>query len=142
MSTASSESVYREIGPAGKLLLAIRIWRSFALVRWRLRRKPLPEFVDELTRPVREAAPRRHPPIRLSRAVHKSLRIGSVRPRCLVSALVLYRLLREQGDEPELVIGLPSEARDHGAHAWVELRGRDVGPPPGRGEHVEIARYS
>ena len=59
-----------------------------------------------------------------------------------MSALVLYRLLREQGDEPELVIGLPQTAADKDAHAWVELGGVDVGPPPGRGTHEELARFS
>jgi hypothetical protein len=74
--------------------------------------------------------------------VHKTLRIGPYRPRCLTRSLVLFRLLRQQGDPAELVLGLPAVARDHNAHAWVELDGGDVGPPPGKGEHVEIARYS
>jgi hypothetical protein len=79
----------------------------------------------------------------LSYAVDKALRIGPFRPRCLVSALVLYRLLHEQGDEPELVIGLPAAAAsDHRAHAWIEFDGRDVGPSPGRGRHAPLARYS
>ena len=42
---------------------------------------------------------------------------------------------------PELVIGLPREPKDKDAHAWVELHGMDVGPPPGRGLHEELARY-
>ena len=36
---------------------------------------------------------------------------------------------------------LPGEARDQTAHAWVELNGRDVGPPPGRNGHAELARF-
>jgi Transglutaminase-like superfamily len=60
----------------------------------------------------------------------------------LINALVLYRLLREQGDPVELVIGLPEQAADERAHAWVELEGRDVGPPPGRAGHSEMARLS
>ena len=55
---------------------------------------------------------------------------------------MLFRLLREQGDDVELVIGLPEEAADERAHAWVELHGRDVGPPPGRAGHEEMARLS
>ena len=55
---------------------------------------------------------------------------------------MLFRLLRAQGEEPELVIGLPLEPRDRDAHAWIELAGRDVGPPPGKGRHVELARYA
>jgi hypothetical protein len=59
-----------------------------------------------------------------------------------VSALVLFRLLRRQGDPAELVIGLPATAADQNAHAWIELDGRDVGPAPGRNGHVELARFS
>jgi hypothetical protein len=54
--------------------------------------------------------------------------------------LVLFRLLREQGEQAELVIGLLPNAPNQRAHAWVELDGRDVGPPPGRFGHEEMAR--
>jgi hypothetical protein len=59
-----------------------------------------------------------------------------------VNALVLFRLLREQGDAAELVIGLPENPGGKDAHAWVELEGVDVGPPPGRSGHDEMARFS
>ncbi len=78
----------------------------------------------------------------LSRAVDRSLRVGGRRPRCLFNALVLFRLLREQGDSPELIIGLAEVPTDERAHAWVELEGRDVGPPPGRSGHRDMARLS
>jgi hypothetical protein len=81
-------------------------------------------------------------PVRLGRIVGRSLGVGPVRARCLFSSMVLFRLLRAQGQAPELVIGLPIEPRDKDAHAWVELDGRDVGPPPGRGRHEELARYA
>jgi len=123
-----------------KLALAVRVWISFVRVRIRVRREPLPESVARLG-PPGPSAPRRHPPARLSRAVNRSLRIGSRRPTCLVNSLVLYRLLREQGDSAELVIGLLPRGGDRTAHAWVELNGRDVGPPPGRGDHVPLARF-
>jgi hypothetical protein len=58
-----------------------------------------------------------------------------------VSALVFYRLLREQGDPAELVIGLAPDSNDYRAHAWVELGGVDVGPPPGRSGHESLARF-
>ncbi len=115
------------------------MWLSFLRVRIGLRRLPLPLSVDELGRtPVRAY---RHPPALLSLAVYRSLQLGPHKPRCLTSSLVLYRLLREQGDLAELVIGLPAEARNHAAHAWVELGTRDIGPPPGRGRHTPIARF-
>lgn len=122
-----------------KARLATRIWLRFGLVTVDLRRKPLPALVEELARTNGE--PRsRYSPATLSNAVHRSLHLGSRRPRCLVNALVLFRLLREQGDPAELLIGLPHDAKNHEAHAWVELAGRDVGPPPGRHGHEEMAR--
>jgi hypothetical protein len=125
-----------------KVRLATRVWVRFALVSIRVRRQPLPRLVARLTA-VDGGPPRRHhPPATLARAVDRSLRIGTHRPRCLINALVLYRLLREQGDQVELVIGLPEQAEDERAHAWVELEGRDVGPPPGRAGHSEMARLS
>jgi hypothetical protein len=125
-----------------KARLAARIWLRFARVMVGVRREPLPAFVSRLGATAGCARRTPHPPATLSRAVYRSLRLGPRRPRCLISALVLYRLLREQGDVAELVIGLPDEASDHRAHAWVELAGKDVGPPPGRSSHREIARLS
>lgn len=127
------------LSPVEKARLALRVCRTFASVRIGMRREPLPTFVERLghTRP---AAVPTYPVARLSRAVDRTLRLGSRRPTCLVSSLVLFRLLREQGEPAELVIGLPAAARTKDAHAWVELGGRDVGPPPGRGDHREFAR--
>lgn len=123
-----------------KARLAARIGGTFVLVHWRLRRAPLPSVVksfggdDGGDRPKVEAR-------RLSRIVHGTLHVGPLRPRCLINALVLFRLLRAQGDAAELVIGLPSEPREKDAHAWVELERVDVGPPPGKGAHEELARF-
>ena len=104
-----------------------------------LRREQLPAYVARLGKPRERRAPLS--PARLSRAVDRSLRLGSHRPRCLVNALVLFRLLREQGTPAELVIGLQETPADKDAHAWVELDGADVGPPPGKGPHLELARF-
>ena len=73
--------------------------------------------------------------------VHRSLTIGPLRTRCLFTSLVLFRLLRQQGEQPEFVVGLPARPEDKDAHAWIEIEGVDVGPPPGRSGHQEIARY-
>jgi hypothetical protein len=136
-TSRASESHFGFTAKAG---LAVRVWRSFVLVRIRAGRKPLPLFAHELGRTT--VRTHRYAPSLLSRAVHRSLHLGPYRPRCLFNALVLYRLLREQGDDAELVIGLPPEAPDQTAHAWVELDGRDVGPPPGKVGHTAIARFS
>lgn len=124
---------------AGKVRLALRVWSAYLRVHIGLRRAPLPAFVRELgTTPVRARA---LPPALLNLAVHRALHLGPLRPRCLTRSLVLYRLLREQGDGAEVVIGLPTRAAGHAAHAWVELDARVVGPPPGRHGHAPIARY-
>jgi hypothetical protein len=122
-----------------KVGLALRIWSLYPQVLVGLRREQLPGYVARLGKPSGRHAPLS--PARLSRAVDRSLRVGSRRPRCLVNALVLYRLLREQGDAAELVIGLQETPADKDAHAWVELDGMDVGPPPGKGPHQELARF-
>jgi Transglutaminase-like superfamily len=128
-----------------KVLLALRIWRWFVYVAPRVRRQPLPQLIDRLGRSELDATQRpsavRLSAARLARAVDRSLTVFGRRPTCLVNSLVLYRLLREQGDAAQLVIGLPEKASNQIAHAWVELDGRDVGPPPGRGVHTELARF-
>lgn len=125
-----------------KARLAVRIWLRFVHVSIQVRRKPLPVFVARLGAVDVAAAPTRRPVRTLARAVDRSLRLGSHRPYCLINALVLFRLLREQGDPAVLVIGLPEAPTDERAHAWVELDGHDVGPPPGRLGHREMARLS
>jgi hypothetical protein len=121
-----------------KVLLLWRVWWMAGRVQLALRTGQLPE----ITLSMGEARPGQpFPPALLSRAVSRGLRVGRWRPRCLIRSLVLYRLLREQGEPAELVIGLTEFANSPDAHAWVELRGRDLGPWPGRGSHVELARY-
>lgn len=119
--------------------LALRIWSLYPRVVVGLRREPLPAFIARLGEVERRRTPLS--PDRLARAVDRNLRLRDRQPRCLVSAAVLYRLLREQGDRAELVVGLPQTPADKEAHAWVELGGVDVGPPPGRGTHEELARF-
>ena len=128
------------LSPLARSVLAARVWRSYARVQLLLRRRPLPELVANLGA-ARRVGLAGLPPERLGRAVQKALTIGGNPPRCLIASLVLYDLLR--GDEPrtEIVIGLPSTPTTKDAHAWVEIAGVDVGPPPGRGTHQELARY-
>lgn len=123
-----------------KITLAVRTWYLFFVVHSELARQPLPRIVERL-RSVEHSRPYRLPAGVLGRGVARLLTIGPVRARCIVTALVAFRLLREQGDEPELVIGLEPNPRSGDAHAWLEIDGRDVGPPPGRAAHEELARY-
>lgn len=126
---------------AAKAQLVLRVWGCYLRVRTGMAGTPFPQFVAALGRPARPA-PRRYPPRILSRAVARSLTLGRFGPTCLVNTLVLYRLLREQEDPAEIVIGLPPDAVTHRAHAWVELDGQDLGPAPGRSGHVPMARFA
>lgn len=128
------------LSPWSKAILGARIWSTFVTVIGIERRHPLPQAVATLGVPARR--PRiRVEPRRLGRIVGRVLRIGRWRPRCLFSALVLYRLLQEQGDQAELVIGMPLDPRSKDAHAWVEVEREDVGPPPGGRGRLPLARY-
>ena len=120
--------------------MALRIWAWFFAVTVMFRFLPLPRLVAWLSTEGSRRIDRS--PAKLGRVVWRSLSIGGYQPRCLTAALVLYRLLGEQGQSPELVIGLPHDALDNRAHAWVEIDGVDVGPPPGKQGHEELARYS
>jgi hypothetical protein len=129
------------LNPLAKARLWLRIVRWYLVVRIRIGREPLPKLATRIG----DAGPARGErlaPRQLAWAVDRTLRIGRLRPRCIFNALVLYRLLREQGDAAELVIGLPKNPADKSAHAWVELDGVDVGPPPGRSGHEQMARFA
>jgi hypothetical protein len=126
------------IGPVAKVALLARVWRTYIEVQLALGRSTLPAAVQRL------AVPTTSDPLSvslLSRAVTRGLRVGPWRPRCLQRSLVLFRLLRAQGDAAELVIGLAERPTSHDAHAWVEMAGRDVGPWPGRNGHQDLVRY-
>jgi Transglutaminase-like superfamily len=120
--------------------LSARAIVLFVVIWVRVRRRPLPDVIAGLAR-VNRVRPARAGPVRMGLIVSRALRVGSYQARCLYTSLVLFRLLREQGVEADIVIGLPREPRDKDAHAWIEIDGRDVGPPPGRARHVELARY-
>ena len=127
-------------GRAATAQLALRVLRAYLQVLLVLPRHPFPEVVDRLA--TAPQAPGPAVPIRrLSWMVDRTLHVGSLRPRCLVNALVLFRLLQSQGVRADVVIGLPPVARDKDAHAWVEVDGHDVGPAPGRSGHEEFARF-
>lgn len=128
----------RSMSQVDKLLLLARIWFLAVRLQVALWRSPLPVVV---TRSELLGAGRKLPIRTMVQGIHRGLRVGPWRPRCLLRSLVLFHLLREQGSPAVLVIGLGHEARSASAHAWVELDGRDVGPPPGGGGYEELARY-
>jgi hypothetical protein len=136
------------LGPVAKLRLLWTIWTTAVAVVVALRRERLPALITRLGAAASSVADARsaeaHPPLPpalLSRAVSRGLRLGPWQPRCLIRALVLYRLLRAEGEEPVLVIGLDAVKPTTEAHAWVELDGRDIGPAPGAFGHRALVRY-
>ena len=124
-----------------KIALALRMWALMLSVKLALLRHPLPKVVDDLIQPPKQLRNPRREPRQLSAINNRVFRIGSYRPRCLIRSLVHLRLLRAQGDPAVLVIGLPRGVATTDAHAWVELNGVVVGPPPGRAGHQEFVRY-
>ena len=125
--------------PYAKAQLAAVIVVLYGRVRWLLWRRTIPEVAATL-RGWRGPVPLAPPP-RLGRSVARVLAVGPYRARCLHTSFVHFALLRSLGEEPEIVIGLGERPATKDAHAWVEIDGDDVGPPPGRGQHLELARY-
>jgi hypothetical protein len=125
---------------ADRAALAARIWYWYFRIRLRLRRRDLVDVVESLGRTGRITAYSIEPR-RLGRIVDRALPFRVSRATCLAQSLILYRLLRTQGLAPQLVIGLPHQSATHEAHAWIELDGKDVGPPPGGRNYVPLARY-
>jgi hypothetical protein len=121
--------------------VAMQVWWSFLIVHYQLRRFPLPKAVAHL-RGRMTGYSFQPQGTRLGRIVDRLLRLGRFEARCLIKSLVLFRLLRKSGSSVDLVIGIPEATEAHDAHAWVELDGKDLGPPPGRGAHQELVRYS
>lgn len=124
-----------------RMRVATAIWRRYLTVKVLLvRRLPLPAVVEALRSRPRTFATHQEPR-QLGRSVARALTVGKYQPRCLTMALVHYSLLRDLEVAGDLVIGLPAQPTNPRAHAWVEIEGVDIGPPPGRHGHEEMARF-
>lgn len=64
---------------------------------------------------------------RCAELVAIAARHGFYRANCLPHSLVLCRILRKQGLEARLMIGVQPGQRPFQAHAWVELEEKPVG---------------
>jgi hypothetical protein len=129
------------LGLAAKLRLAALVWLEYGLVLARVRRISLPDLVRHLETTPHRVNLQPLDPRRLGRFISRTLNRGPFHSRCLTLSLVHFRMLVRQGTKAQLVVGLPSEPANHDAHAWVEVGGKDVGPPPGRLGHKEMVRY-
>lgn len=119
-----------------KARLATEVVRSYARVRWLMRRTDLRSALRDL----REAPGAQSPPAgddrlqagdRLGRAVDGTLPRLPVDASCLLKSLTLSRMLARRGIDSVLVIGVDAPGEDFGAHAWVEVDGRALLQPGG-----------
>jgi hypothetical protein len=62
-------------------------------------------------------------PAIVARVVRIAATYGPYRATCLPRAIVLWGLLRREGFEPVVAMGVRKGARGVEAHAWVELEG-------------------
>jgi hypothetical protein len=121
--------------PGARVKLVLEIVAAYGAASWNLRRRGLRDALAWL-RAGPEGAP--DPPAnavavgrRLGRAVRRTLSALPADSRCLMSSLVLTRLLAKRGIASELVISVqPGEK--FGAHAWVEHNGAALLPPDGQ----------
>jgi hypothetical protein len=127
----------RRFTAAERVRLALEIAHAYWRVRWWLFRSNLPAVVAtarQASTPQRfvDGEPRAIG-VRLGRAVARTLRPLPFDSRCLVTALVLTRLLATRGIESTLVLGVRTKP-DFAAHAWVERDGEPL-LPTGRDFH-------
>ena len=84
-------------------------------------REPLPALEGAATSEVDTLA------LDLAKAVARAASFGITRPRCLVRAVALTRMLERNGiGGSRIRIGVRMDARGFAAHAWVEYRGRTL----------------
>ena len=125
--------------------IAGEAWVLFVLVEIGLRALPLKVLLVLLEKgvaPVRRAQdgelPDRERVTDLAQAVAWR---HVLKPNCLKTALVVYRLLRRNGIEAELVIGTRRVKGKLEGHAWVEHRGHVVLGGVADGGYVPLPRF-
>jgi len=114
----------RPLGTAQRIRIATEIVVSYCAARWWMRlgfseavtaaRNVRPSSRVSLEEGELDAVG-----IRLGNAVQRTLRALPVDSRCLVTALVLTRMLARRGIESTFVLGVRAQPR-FAAHAWVE----------------------
>ena len=138
MMRARGLAAARPLGVADRAKLTAEIVVAYVQARWALRRRGIRAALVSLRARPDGAAPGARPEavrvgVRLGRAVQRTLRVLPADSRCLMSSLVLTRLLAARGIDTELVISvMPGE--QFGAHAWIEHEGAPLLPPESPGQ--------
>jgi hypothetical protein len=117
------------LGVADRIAVVAEVIATYCAARWWLFRMPFPAAVAaaRTSRAGRSGPPvtendARTAGLRLGRVVERTLRALPVDSRCLITALVLTRMLTRRGLESTFVLGV--RAQPHfAAHAWVERDG-------------------
>ena len=113
--------------------LGLEVVAAYVRVRWLMwRRTDVREVLQALRRPSDRARGAHgggggDDPVRLGRAVARTLAPLPTDTRCLVQSLTLTSLLARRGLRGCVVIG--SRPAPFAAHAWVELDGRPLLDP-------------
>lgn len=123
-----------------RLRVGTEIVRTYFTARWWLLRLTLRDAVAAARRTdgVVSSSHSNATMFRLGNAVSRTLRALPVDARCLVTSLVLTRMLARRGIESTLVLGVrntPSFA----AHAWIEHDG--VALLPTTSEYERLAEF-
>jgi len=132
----------RPLSAAAKLGLALEVVSAYAVARWALGRRGLRGALDRLRRSdrpplhARDDADEIAAGRRLGWVATRTLTALPADSRCLMSSLVLTRLLARRGIDSRLVIGVEPGER-FGAHAWVEHGGTPL-LSPGNGAFEQL----
>ena len=124
---------------AERAALVAEAWTTYRKVRRLLPHGDVGGIVASLTSLPPAHAARDVDPQWLGRMIWR--RLPQAQAVCIDRALVQMAMLHRRGVSSRLVIGLPKVATSKEAHAWVEVDGVDVGPPPGGRGHTALARY-
>lgn len=128
-------SAAKPLGGPARATLALEIVAAYGRARWALQRRGLRDALRSLrSRPAGSAALDPDDALavgrRLGRAVRRTLAVLPADSRCLMTSLVLTRLLATRGIDSQLVISV-SPGEKFGAHAWLEHQGAPLLPPDG-----------
>jgi Transglutaminase-like superfamily len=117
----------RRLSRFERVRVVAEVAATYCSARWWLFRLTFPEALAaardvRATRPAGDEIELRSTGLRLGRAVERTLRKLPVDSRCLVTALVLTRMLARRGIDSTFVLGVRANP-SFGAHAWVERNG-------------------